>query len=196
MKAHTAHKGRADVPTPARERHSFVQHLFRRTFVREESGAVAIEFALLALPFFAIIGAILETAVMFLSAQALDSAVENSVRLIRTGQAQSQSMDAAGFRAQVCSHLYGLLDCALVKIRVTEIASFGAANLTAPIDEDDGEWTVTEAYDAGGGSDIILVEAYYKWPAIFDFELFNFANTADGAHLFAAVRVFRNEPFG
>lgn len=195
MKTHSAHKDRANQQASSTRR-SFVQRLFRRAFVREQSGAVAIEFALLALPFFLIIGAILETAVMFLSAQALDSAVENSVRLIRTGQAQTQAMTATGFRSQICGYLYGLVDCAAVKIRVTKIASFGVANLTSPIDETTGAWTVTEAYDAGGGSDIILVEAYYKWPSILDLGPFDLSSTADGSHLFAAVRVFRNEPFG
>jgi Flp pilus assembly protein TadG len=38
-----------------------------RAFARNADGAVAVEFALLALPFFAIIGAILQTSVVFLS---------------------------------------------------------------------------------------------------------------------------------
>jgi Flp pilus assembly protein TadG len=46
----------------------------RRGFARDESGVTAIEFGLLALPFFSILGAILETSLVFLSGQVLESA--------------------------------------------------------------------------------------------------------------------------
>lgn len=172
--------------------------LFRRFFVRDKNGAVAVEFGLLALPFFGIIGAILETALMLLASQVMDSAVENATRLIRTGQAQNQTpsaMTAGEFRTEICGYLFSLFDCNALKIRVTTINTFGSANLDSPVDEDTGDWTVSEDYDAGSGSEIVLVETYYKWPTIINLDMFDFSNTADGARLFAAVRVFRNEPF-
>ncbi len=58
-------------------------------FRRDEKGVTAVEFGLLSLPFFAIIGAILETSLIFMASQILDSAVNDSARLIRTGQAQA-----------------------------------------------------------------------------------------------------------
>ena len=69
----------------------------RRGFARDDSGVTAIEFGLLALPFFSILGAILETSLVFLSGQVLESAVQDTSRLIRTGQAQVASVTAAQF---------------------------------------------------------------------------------------------------
>ncbi len=167
----------------------------RGRFRADERGVTAIEFAMLALPFFAIIGAILETAMIFFASQILDSALNNSSRLIRTGQTQAQGYDADAFRTAVCGELFGMFDCNSVKVRVSEIVTFSAAGLSSVVDPDTGEWTLSEVYDDGVGSSIILVEAYYKWSTFMDFFSFNLSNLADGTRLLSAVRVFRNEPF-
>lgn len=175
--------------------------------MRDEKAATAVEFGILALPFFSIIFAILETAVVFFAGQILDSAVNDSSRLIRTGQAQTAAFDADDYRAAICDKLFGLFDCddhAKLRIKVTTIAgaSFAAANPAPPIPPTcytsgtGCDLTVAETYQAGGGSDVILVEAYYKWPTLVNLPLFNFATMADGTRLLAAVRVFQNEPFG
>src|SRR5690606_2566182 len=60
----------------------------RRALGRDERGVTAVEFGLLALPFFTIIAAILQTSLVFLADQVLESAVHDAARAIRTGQAQ------------------------------------------------------------------------------------------------------------
>src|SRR5665213_2828535 len=82
-----------------------------RGLARDQRGVTVVEIALLAVPFFLLIGAILETAVIFLASQILDGAVQDSGRLIRTGQAQSNSPAAytpADFQNAICSRLFGL----------------------------------------------------------------------------------------
>ena len=46
------------------------------------------------------------------------------------------------------------------------------------------------------GGDVVLVQAYYKWPTIVRLPGFNLQDQVDGTRLLGAVRVFRNEPFG
>jgi len=167
----------------------------RSRFCADERGVTAIEFAMLALPFFAIMGAILETAMIFFASQILDSALNSSGRLIRTGQTQAQGYDASAFRTAVCDELFGMFVCNNVKVRVSEIVTFSAAGLSSVVDPDTGAWTLSEIYDDGVGSSIIMVEAYYKWPTFMDFFSFNLSNLPDGTRLLSAVRVFRNEPF-
>lgn len=167
----------------------------QQRFAGNERGVTAIEFGLLALPFFAIIAAILETAIVFFAAQILDSGVQDTARLIRTGQAQQASFTIENFRTELCDHLYAMFDCDGLKIKVTTITSFAAAGMAPPVDEDDGSWTVAEAYDPGEGSDVILVEVYYKWPIILNFASFDLADLPDSTRLLGASRVFRNEPF-
>jgi Flp pilus assembly protein TadG len=176
-----------------------------RVLARDEKAATAVEFGLLALPFFSIIFAILETATVFFAGQILDSAVNDSSRLIRTGQAQTAAFTDDDYRDAICDRLYGLFDCDdhnKLRIRVTTISDFSSASPSTPIaptcySQGTGcELTVTETYEPGVGSSVVLVEAYYKWPTIVNLPLFNFAAMEDGTRLLAAVRVFRNEPFG
>lgn len=167
-----------------------------RALAREESGATIIEFAILAVPFFALIAAILETAFVMLASQVLDSAVNDSTRLIRTGQAQSAGFTINEYRDAVCEGTFGLFDCSKLKIKVQKITSFTNVDdyAESPVDED-GEWTITESYAAGQRFDIIYTQVYYKWPTIFDFLSFNLADQPDGTRLLGAARVFKNEPF-
>ncbi len=162
---------------------------------RDERGVTLVEFALLALPFFAIVGAILETSLVFLASQVLDSAVEDSARLIRTGQAQSQNYTEAEFRSAICNGLYSMFDCTGLKVKVSEIATFAAATLNPVADITDGSWTLIETYEDGVGSSIVLVEAYYKWPIVLNIFDFNLANLPDNTRMLSSVRLFRNEPF-
>src|ERR1700690_1807777 len=83
-----------------------------RRFVRHQDGAAAVEFALVALPFLALLFAILETALVFFAGQTLEAAAANSARLIMTGQAQSAGYAQADFKTAVCANLAGgLFDC-------------------------------------------------------------------------------------
>jgi len=166
-----------------------------RKLSNEESGTTAVEFGLLALPFFAIVGAILETGIVFLSSAVFDSAIDRSTRLVLTGQAQVNNLTGEDFRQVICSNLLGLFDCSKMVISVTTHSDFGSATLTPPIDLTDGTWLLADSYTPGGGSEIVLVEAHYKWPTILDIHSFNLSNSGDGHRLMSAVRVFRNEPF-
>lgn len=178
----------------------------RRALARDERGATLIEFGLLAPFFFAIIGAILETSVVFLSGQILDSAVQDVSRLIRTGQAQGTILTAADFRSRVCDRLYGLFpncDTATgLHVEVEAIANFDSANISAPVkwtcvvvDAACAEWTRSEAYAGGDGSSIMMVQVYYKWPIILNMFDMTMSNLPTGERLLGAATVFRNEPF-
>ena len=83
----------------------------RRNFSNSEKGATAVEFAMVAGPFFLILGVIIETGLMLFSEYALQSAVQDSGRLIRTGQAQTANYSSATFKAAICNTAGVLLDC-------------------------------------------------------------------------------------
>lgn len=177
-----------------------------RSFARNEDGVTVIEFAFLALPFFTIIIAIMQTAVVFLASQILDSAVHDTSRLVRTGRALS--LDEEGFRDLLCSRLYGMFDCAAganerLRVNVAVVDNFSAVDMPFPVATGADctpvacDWELDSAFDPGatGQSDVILVRAYYKWPTIVNFPGFNFSTLPDGSRLLGAARVFMNEPF-
>ncbi len=184
---------------PSPSKHRFRAFVGVKRLVRDESGVTLIEFSILAVPFFAIIVAILETSLVFLASQILDSAVGETTRQIRTGVAQSQNVTATGYRTRICDRLYGMFDCSKLKIKVGTVGSFTAASTnTSPIkvtEPNKGEWTVVENFQTGLGSDIVLVEVYYKWPILMNFGGFNLDDVGDGTRLLASVRLFKNEPF-
>src|SRR5215210_2803224 len=76
--------------------------------LRQQDGAAAVEFGLVAAPFLALLFAIMETALVFFAGQALETAVADSARLIMTGQAQSQGFSQGAFKTAVCQKIYGL----------------------------------------------------------------------------------------
>jgi Flp pilus assembly protein TadG len=151
----------------------------------------------LALPFFTLVAAIMETAVVFFAGQVLESAVHDTARMIKTGQIQQiASYNIADFRDDVCERGYGFFTCDQIKVRVRTVGNFASAGTISPIDPDDGTWIVTEQFQPGVGKDIIIAEAYYKWPTVLDLMGFNLATSADSTVLLGGVRVWRNEPFG
>src|SRR5262245_26516590 len=103
-----------------------------RRFVRQQSGVAAVEFGMVALPFLALIFAILEQSIIFFAGQALETAVSDSGRLIMTGQAQQQGFDQNAFKNAVCAKVYGLFNCAGgVYLEVKSYPSFAAMSPTA-----------------------------------------------------------------
>lgn len=172
-------------------------------FAGDDRGAVAIEFAILALPFFTIIYAILETTLVFFAGQILDSAVQDASRLLRTGQAQTANYSSSQFRTAICNGLYGMFDCSQLKIKVSKVSNFTSATVSPPTQVGNAcspttgcAWTITEAYTPGTGGDVILLQVYYKWRTVVNLPGLNLSNQGDGTRLLSSVRVYRNEPFG
>jgi Flp pilus assembly protein TadG len=168
-----------------------------RRFVRQQDGAAAVEFALVAVPFLALTFAILETALVFFAGQTLEAAVSNAGRLIMTGQAQSAGFSQNEFKNRVCGFLSGgLFDCANgIYVNVKTYADFSAVNTTPPVNN--GQFDTTKMnYTPGGPGCIVAVQLYYQWPIYVSMLGNNLSNLNGGNRLLVATSVFRNEPFG
>lgn len=170
-----------------------------RRFVRRQDGAAAVEFALVALPFLALIFAIVETALVFFASQSLEAAASESARLVMTGQAQSAGYTQKTFKDDVvCGYLkagISLFDCEHgVQVDVKSYSSFAAINSTPPVK--DGKLDTTNlAYTPGKAGDIVVVRLYYQWPIYVSLLGNSLANLNGGYRLLVATAVFRNEPF-
>lgn len=166
-----------------------------RRLVRQQEGAAAVEFAMVAAPFLALMFAIMETAIVFFAGQALETAAADSARLIMTGQAQTQNMTNADFKNEVCKKVYGLFKCdASVYVDVQKFASFAAVTLPKPVDQN-GKFVNNMSYQAGEPGDIVAVRLFYQWPVYVSLLGFNLSDMADGKRLLAATAIFRNEPY-
>jgi Flp pilus assembly protein TadG len=167
-----------------------------RRFVRQHDGAAAVEFALVAAPFLALLFAIMETAFVFFASQTLEATVADASRLILTGQAQTNGYSQADFKTAVCARVYGLFDCANgMSVDVQSYTSFSSVNHTAPVTN--GVFDTTQMkYSLCGPGTIQVVTLYYQWPIYVSMFSNNLANLNGNKRLLIATAVFRNEPYG
>jgi Flp pilus assembly protein TadG len=168
-----------------------------RRFVRRQDGAVAVEFGLILLPFLALMFGMMETALVFFADQTLETAVADSARLIMTGQAQTQSLNATTFKNEVCKRIYGLFDCQNgIYVNVQTYSSFGSISYTPPLDNNGNLVTNNFNYQPGGPGDIVVVQLFYQWPIYVSLmNLSKLSNMSGNNRLLVATAAFRNEPY-
>lgn len=168
-----------------------------RALLHDEAGVTAIEFGVLALPFFTIILAIIQTAVMFLATQVLDSALEDASRKIRTGEAAAYTL--TDFRNLMCASTFNLLDCSQIQLRSEVLTDFSNVALNETVESCSAStctWAVGwQQFAPGTGKSVMQVSAYYRYPLIVVLPYFNLKNQPDNYRLLSAIRVFRNEPY-
>jgi len=100
--------------THERPMHDFITRRFprlARRFGRDRDGAAAVEFAIIAFPFFVLLFAVMEIAFMLFLNMMLDSATMGAAREIRTGQMQFSGATADDFWDSVCEKVQVVADC-------------------------------------------------------------------------------------
>ncbi|WP_373002316.1 TadE/TadG family type IV pilus assembly protein [Hyphomonas sp.] len=166
-------------------------------YASDRRGAAAVEFAMVAIPFFLLIFGLLEVCLMFLVSTVLEHSVADASRQIRTGQAQESGFDETNFRQSVCGSFFGLLDCDdKLHIDVKSLDEFGAASFERPVDLDGNFDDAGFAYEPGGPNEIVAVRVFYEWRLMTPFITAPLSNMAGSKYLVQANAVFRNEPFG
>jgi Flp pilus assembly protein TadG len=166
-----------------------------RRFRRNRHGSAAVEFALVAPIFFALLFAIIETALVFFAGQVLETVTQDSARMIMTGQAQAAAYTQAQFKTYVCGKIGVLFDCANgIYIDVQSYSAFSSIHIVDPIDS--GKNFVNNMqYVPGGAGDIVVVRLFYQWPLFVTGLGYNIANLTGSKRLLTATAAFRNEPF-
>ena len=169
----------------------------RERFVRSNDGATVVEFALVAAPFFALLIALFQTALVFFAGRVLDETVEQASREILTGQAQSSGMTQSQFATWVCSNTYALFNCNNFMINIQNYSSFASASTTTPTLTFDSHGNVSNswAYNTGAAGDIVVVQVMYQWPVVLGPLGFNLSNLSNGNRLLVSTAVFKNEPY-
>lgn len=167
-----------------------------RLFIRDDKAATAVEFALLALPFFALIFGIIEVGLVFLVSTTLENAVAASGRQIRTGELQSAGGTAATFKNAICANMSWLgSSCATnLNVDVRTYTSFGAVTTPNPVVN--GAFQQNQmTFTPGVAGDIVVVRAYYQWTIFTPLLNAALVNLGSNKHLISATVAFRNEPY-
>ena len=167
-----------------------------RRFRRNRRGSAAVEFALVAPIFFAVLFAIIELALVFFASQILETVTQDTSRLIMTGQAQNASYTQASFKDAVCAKLTVMFDCVNgVSIDVRSYPSFAGVNIAEPIDGVTKTFINDMKYCPGKDGDVVVVRLFYKWPVFVTGLGFNLANLSGNKRLLTATAAFQNEPY-
>lgn len=162
----------------------------------DNNGATAVEFALIAAPFFFLIFGLLEISLIFIVSTTLEHGLNEASRQIRTGSAQSAAINQGDFLRDVCDELFGLLDCndnLAVDVRVFN--DFGSSSFTSGVNASGNFSSNNFQFDAGQRNDIVLARAYYEWELLTPVISAPLANLSNGNLLISAGVAFRNEPF-
>lgn len=163
----------------------------RGIFRRDTRGSAALEFAIVGLPFFAVIFAIIEMAVDFMIYAEIDTAVQRSVADIRSGIVQMQSMTASQFKSQVlCPKMPGLT-CSSILLNVATMPGVGDW-LAWPADSID---PAIQKWCPGGPSDAVLVQVGYPVP-LASMIWAGSLSTQDGTRYYVSSAGLRNDPYG
>jgi Flp pilus assembly protein TadG len=165
-----------------------------RRFRRSRRGSAAVEFALVAPVFFALLFAIIETAIVFFAGQVLETIAANSARLIMTGQVQSASMDQGTFKTKVCDQIPALFTCGNIYVDVQSYPSFANVTMNSQIDASNNFVPPTN-YSPGGSGDIVVVRLFYQWPLFVTGFGYNISNLSGSMRLLIATAAFKNEPY-
>jgi Flp pilus assembly protein TadG len=180
------------MPSPAASTAS-TRKLFRR-FRRSRHGSAAVEFALVAPIFFALLFAIIETALVFFAGQVLETICQNSARMIMTGQAQTAGYSQAQFQTYVCGQIPALFTCGNVYVDVESYPAFSNVTISSQIDGSNN-FINNMQYSPGAAGDIVVVRLFYQWPLFVTGLGYNLANLSGSKRLLTATAAFQNEPY-
>ncbi len=164
-----------------------------------DKGAAAIEFALLAVPFFMLLMGTFETGAMLLVNYSMDDGIADAARMIRTGQVDKKGITAAQFKQLACNKMYVVSDCASkLYVDVRKFKDFASVNIPPALDSDGNlSGSVTKpAYQIGKPMDVVVVRAYYEWSFVTPFIGKFLSNMSNDKRLLATGAAFRNEPYG
>ena len=171
-------------------------------FSRAEEGATAVEFGLIAMPFFGLLFAIIEVSLAFWTTQVLETAVTNASRQLYTGQFQTDPTNASltpqqlqtKFKTLVCNNVTGLFDCTSKVSVDVQVPSSGWSASGPPVS---GGQYDTSGYGFArqpASGEITIVRASMEYP-LYTRLVGLGTGLENGNLLIVASTAFRTEPY-
>jgi len=172
-----------------------------RSLRRDENGATAVEFAIVATPFMMFILGLIGCAFYFFIMSSIEKGMDQASRLVRTGQAVTQKLTVNQFRQSICTGAGPWINCNNLQIYAQAANSWSSniqpytclgntANLSQLMKPTD-----LIAIYTGTASQIVIVTTCYKWDFTAKLPLFKFGNAPDGSMMMQTSTAFRSEPY-
>lgn len=170
-----------------------------RQVVRDSKGSAAVEFALVAPPFLALMMSTFEVGWFYFATSQIDSAAIETARLIRTGQVQKAGFTKQDFFNAVCPRVRAFGDCdEILTVEVDTFPSFQAlATDAAPVvcSNDEPSQVTALAYNPGGENAIVRLRVCLLYKTINPTIGVNVSETADGKRRVYSTYIVQNEPY-
>lgn len=166
---------------------------------KNNRGAAAVEFALVAPLFFAFIFSLFEAGILFTRIALIEDATRSASRQIYTGTAQSGGMTQGDLEDLICDETYGFISCTdSITLEVTTITGFDSIPATnATCDESDDEINPVVQYTPGARTETVFVRVCVTVPVLTPGLGLGAAlqKTANDKYAVVTSFAFENEPF-
>ncbi|HEY0332013.1 MAG TPA: TadE/TadG family type IV pilus assembly protein [Rhodopseudomonas sp.] len=160
-----------------------------RGFARHRRGSAAVEFALVAPIFIALLFAIIEIGLVFLAGQLLETGTQDAARVFLT---QTNPALAADFKKLVCDRVNMLLSCDVLRVDVQSFAPGAVIAIKNPIVNGGFVDSFVYQLPPSANSDYtVVVRAFYQWPLFVTKLGLNLSNVGEGTRVLAATAALR-----
>ncbi len=175
-------------------------------FARDTSGVAALEFGILATPFFLLLLGVISVGMYYFQVSTIETAALQAARAIRTGQLQQGqgaytglTTDAdkkAAFRSAFCKYAVAVPDC-LTKSAVIVQSSTQFTSLSTPNCTSGGNIVsnASTTFSPGSTSSVVMVTVCYPWAPVAGLPFGKLGTLSDGSFLVQATVAFRTEPY-
>lgn len=161
----------------------------------KDQGVVAIEFAMLAVPFCILLVGIVELSLSFAASFMLEGGTIEAARLVRTGEAVDSGDAETAFRDQLCDQVSFMIPCGDIVYESILLAGFSNAADFAPQYDAAGN-LVSQGFNVGGSSDVVLVRTFYRYEFMTPFLATVVTGGGGGGSMaLMSTAVIRNEPY-
>lgn len=168
----------------------------------DREGATAVEFAILVIPFSAMLFAIIELGIVFFIQATMGNAMQEASREVRTGQFQSAGGLAAAFEQKVCDHMAGVGSCSNLRVDVVSSPTGRfEPNMLPPTPTSDPSnpgappAQPASTYAQTGPRAPVVIRVQYYHNLAFPGQYTRLANASGNTRIIQTVTAFRNEPF-
>ncbi len=172
-------------------------------WVKDERGTSAVEFAIVAMPFFLFVLGLIGVGLYFFTMSSLAYGVEAAARQIRTGEAQKSEVTVSEFKNLVCQAAGSYINCNKLSVLIQSGDTWSDISPQSCVDSKNnmvgstGSSTDTISTYSGAASEVVLVTLCYQWDLAETFPFLKLGKNSDGSGsaVVQASTAFRTEPY-
>lgn len=172
----------------------------------DRSGATAVEFGLVMVPFLLLIMGIITVGMQYLTMHFVEYGTDSAARKLRTGEAQKAGMTIGGFRQLFCDTADVMVSCDKhLVIHIKKSATFAGLQPVTPcvtngkLTPSAGNAGDTVRSRAGDANDAVIITVCYEWEAGLRLwsVIWNLlsGSSGDDPTVLSSTVAFRSEPF-